>query len=141
MNKRISLLCLFMLTTFSGIFAAPINNYQELTYAMLAGNHFVIVLDLKQCTDNSEMPIGYFIPSTMLLMPASEKNAESLVTSHLQFTDHMGAPIYEYLKFRFYTDNRVEIRVARYDPQNFTLLSTPKTFYCSFGNGIKITSD
>lgn len=137
--KRLCLLSLMMmLAAFSNIFAAEIGSYQELTSAMQAGNHFVIILDLKQCTGKSNMPTGYFMPDSMLLMPATEATPESLTTSHLQFTDHLGTPTYEYLKFRFNSDNSVVIRIAIYDPQNFKLISTPKIFNCSFGNGIEI---
>lgn len=142
MMKRICLLSLvIMLTPCLNVFAAQIGSYQELMTAMDAGNHFVIILDLKQCTGKPNMPTGYFTPNSMMLIPATEATAERVVTSHLHFTDRSGNPAYEYIKYTFNSDNSVVIRTTTYDPQSFTPIGISHTFNCSVGNGIEIHSN
>jgi hypothetical protein len=122
------------------ISAAPIRSYQELTSALRQGDRFVIVLDLEKCSGKSGMPTGYFAPSAMMLVPATEKNLERVATSHLHFTDHTGTPAYEYTKYTFNSDNTVQVRTVFYDPATFKPVGTPHTFNCSLGNGVEINS-
>lgn len=140
--KKICLLSLVLtLTTFLNIFAAPIRSYQELTSAMRAGHRLVILLDLQQCTEKSGMPMGYFTPSSMMLIPATKVASERVVTSHLHFTDHSGSPTYEYVKYTFNADNSVMVRTVIYDPQSFKPIGASHTINCTFGKGIEINSD
>jgi hypothetical protein len=86
--KKICLASLVIgLATIANVFANPLHSYQELAAEMRAGNRFVILLDLQQCTGKSGLPTGYFSPSSMMLIPATETTLERVVTSHLQFTD------------------------------------------------------
>ena len=130
-----------MATAFLDVFAAPIHSYQELTSAMRSGNRFVILLDLQQCTEKSGMPMGYLTPTAMMLIPAKETTLERVVTSFLHFTDHLGDPTYEYVKFTLNSDNTVMIQTTFYDPQNFKPIGTAHTINCSMGKGIEIYSD
>lgn len=141
MKKICWLSLVITLTTFLNVFATPIRSYQELTAAMRRGNHFVILLDLQQCTGKSGMPLGYFVPSAMMLVSATEMSPERIMTSHLHFTDHSGTPTYEYVKYTFNSDNSVVIRTTFYDPQSFKPIGTAHTFKCSIDKGIEISSD
>jgi hypothetical protein len=134
--KKIWLLSLFIVFN---VFADPIRSYQELTSALRAGHQFVIVLDLQQCTGKAGMPMGYFTPNALMLIPATETTPEHVVTSHLHFTDHSGSPTYEYVKYTFNSDNTVMVRTTFYDPQSFKPIGTPHTFQCSVGKGIEVT--
>jgi hypothetical protein len=139
--KRICLLSLvIMATAFLDVFAAPIQSYEGLTSAMRAGNRFVILLDLQQCSGNSDMPMGYLTPTMMLLMPASDTNLERVMTSFLHFTDHLGYPIYEYVTCTFNSDDTVVVRMTFYDPQNFKPMGAIQPIDCSIGKGIEIYS-
>jgi hypothetical protein len=141
MKNRICLLSLLvMLTSCLNVFAAPIKSYQEFSSALDSGSHFVITLDLKQCTGNPNMPKGYFTPNGMMFIPATKTKMERVVTSYLHFTDQSGSPTYEYIKCTFNSDNSVEVRVAVYNPVNFTVIGSPQAFNCSIGQGIEINS-
>jgi hypothetical protein len=140
--KKIFLLNLIILLSSSfKVFGAPIHSYQELTSAIHLGNHFVILLDLQECTGKSSMPIGYFAPQAIMLKPETETSLAYVTTSNLHFTDHSGQPTYEYVKFTFNSDNTAEIKTTCYDPQNFNSRGTPHTFKCTIGNGVKIHSN
>src|SRR3990167_9883328 len=89
------------------VFGKPIHSYQELVTAMQAGNYFVIVTNFKKCTHQPELPIAYFTPTAMLLIPATVTTPEHIATSDLHFTDQAGKPIYEYIKYTFNQDNVV----------------------------------
>ena len=119
-------------------FAATIHSYEELTEAMRKGDRFVFLLDLAECTGKTGMPTGYYTPSAMMLIPATAKAPERVVTSHLQFTDHSGAPAYEYVKYTFHADDTVVVRTAFYDPQSFKPMGEPHMIKCSVGNGLVI---
>ncbi len=125
-----------MATTFLEVYAAPIQSYRELTSAIQEGKRFVFLLDLQECTGNPRMPIGYFTPTEMMLMPASETLPERVVTSFMHFTEQAGNPIYEYVKFTLSSDGSVAIRTTFYDPQNFKSIGTPHTLNCMMGEGI-----
>jgi hypothetical protein len=112
------------------------DSYQKLTSGIRTGKQFVILLDLQQCTGKSGMPLGYFVPSAMMLIPAKEGNPERVMTSHLHFSDHSGNPTYEYVKYTFYSDNSVVVQTTFYDPKSFLPLGPPHTFTCSIGKGV-----
>jgi hypothetical protein len=137
--KKICLLSLAILTAACiNACAATIHSYEELTEAMRKGDRFVFLLDLAQCTGKAGMPTGYYTPSTMMLVPATEKAPERVVTSHLQFTDHSGTPAYEYVKYTFHADNTVMVRTAFYDPQSFKPMGEPHMIKCTVDNGLVI---
>jgi hypothetical protein len=137
--KKICLLGLTIMAAMcSNAFAAPIHSYQELTSAMREGNRFVILLDLQQCTGKPGMPTGYFTPTAMMLVPATEKTPERVVTSLLHFTDHSGSPVYEYVKYTLNSDNTVAVRTTFYDPQNFKPIGEARTLQCSLGKGVEV---
>jgi hypothetical protein len=139
MTKKIGFLGLiFICVIFLKASAAPIQSYQELASAMRAGNRFVVLLNLQQCTGKSNMPIGYFIPSAMLLIPSTDTNAEYIATSHLQFTDYSGNPAYEYIKFTFNPDNSVIVRTLVYEPQTFKPTSPARIINCGLDKGVEI---
>ncbi len=123
------------------VFAAPIHSYQELTSAMREGNRFVFLLDLQECTGNPSMPIGYLIPTTMMLLPATQTASERVATSFLQFTDHSGNPTYEYVKFTLNSDDSVVVRTTFYDPKSFQPIGPVHTVNCSMGKGLEIFSE
>ncbi|MBS0651769.1 MAG: hypothetical protein JSR93_11470 [Verrucomicrobia bacterium] len=125
-------------SAFSTLFADPVGSYEELTAGIRTGEHFVLLLDLPQCTGNPRMPIGYFAPSSMMLIPGTETTPERVATSLLQFSDHTGKPAYEYVKFTIYADGKVTVRTTYYDPQTFTPIGTSHTIDCSLGNGLEI---
>ncbi|MBS0652517.1 MAG: hypothetical protein JSR39_03210 [Verrucomicrobia bacterium] len=123
---------------FSKISAEPIRSYQELTEAVRSGDRFVILLDLPQCTGNANMPMGYFAPNSMMLMPATATAPERVVTSLLHFSDHTGKPAYEYVKFTIHSDGSAIVRTTFYDPQTFTPIGPGHIVQCSIGHGIEI---
>ncbi len=139
--KKIFLLSLAMVAAFLNVFAGPIQTYQDLTSAIRAGNRFVILLDLQECTGKCGMPVGYWTPTVMMLIPASDATSERVATSFLHFSDHLGYPIYEYVKYTFHSDNAVTIRTTYYDPQNFKPIGATHTINCLMGKGIEIYSD
>jgi hypothetical protein len=141
MKKTCLLALAIMATVFLDAFAAPIHSYQELTSAMRSGDRFVILLDLQKCTGKSGMPTGYFTPAAMMLVPATEKTPERVVTSLLHFTDYSGSPTYEYVKYTLNSDNSVAIRTIFYDPQNFKPIGEAHIINCSLGKGMEIFSD
>lgn len=138
MKKRfvLSLLCLWT----SLVTADPIQTYQELASSMRAGNCFSVHLDLPKCTGNAALPLGYFIPEGMLLIPEAESVQEHIVTSYLHFTDFMGAATFEYVTCTFYPDNSVLIRILYYDPQNFQPKDRGQSIYCALGNGVSVSA-
>lgn len=140
--KKLSLLSfIFLLSIVANAFGASIHTYQELASAVRAGDRLVIVLNIQECTGKSNMPIGYFAPSKMMLVPASTANSERIVTSDLHFTEHTGSPSYEYTKYTFYPDNSVVIRTVIYDPLTFkTIDNTEHTVPCAIDKGINITT-
>lgn len=139
--KKICLLSfVVMATAFSDVFAAALHSYQELTSAMCAGSRFVLLLDLQQCTERPDMPTGYLTPTAMMLMPETETNSRRVVTSFLHFTDRLGYPAYEYIKFTFHSDNTVTVGTRFYDPQNFKSVGIAHTINCLMGKGIEIFS-
>lgn len=131
--KKLCLLSLFMmLTAFLG--AAPIQSYQELVSAMRAGKRFTILVDHKQ-------GLGYYTPSGMVLVPASENSLERIATSHLHFSDYPGFPIYEYVKYTFYSDNSAVLQMSTYNAQNFNPTAEPRVLNFTLGEGIKILTE
>lgn len=139
--RKIWLLSLVIMAAFLDVSAAPIRSFPELKSAIRAGNRFVMLLDLQQCTGKTGMPMGYLTPNAMMLIPATESTPERVVTSHLHFTDHSGNPTYEYVKFTLNSDGTVMIRTTFYDPQNFKPIGTPHTINCLMGKGLEIHSD
>lgn len=139
--KKIALSILIATLGFSvNAFAKPIHSYADLAAAMQAGNYFVILANLQQCTGKSGMPTGYFTPNAMLLVPATATTPEHIATSDLHFTDSTGNPTYEYIKYTFNPDNSVVIQTAVYNPQNFQPIGTANTINCAFGKGIEINT-
>lgn len=124
------LFSLFMMLT-AVLSAAPIQSYQDLVSAMRAGKRFTIIVDHKQ-------GLGYFTPTGMVLIPASENSLERVATSNMHFSDYPGIPIYEYVKYTFYSDNSAVIQISAYNAPNFTLISEPHVLNCTLGEGIKI---
>ena len=122
--KKLSLCCfIFLLSVITNAFAISVHSYQELASAMQAGNRFVILANLQECTGKPYLPIGYFVPSKMMLVPASDLGSERIVTSDLHFTDHTGHPTYEYIKYTFNSDNSVIIHTVIYDPLTFKAIN------------------
>lgn len=138
MKKLIWICFLFIFSTAVNAFALSIHSYQELASAMQAGDRFVVVLNIQECTGKSG-PIGYFSPSKMMLVPASATSSEYIVTSDLHFTDHKG-PRYEYTKYTFNSDNSIAIRTTIYDPLTFKPIADDHVINCSIDKGIRITS-
>lgn len=137
--QKLAFFCfIFILSTFGSAFAGSVHSYQELATAMNSGDRFVIVLNLQECTGKSNMPIGYFIPSKMILMPASNLSSERIVTSDLHFTDHMGNPLYEYTKYTFQSDDSVVLRTVNYDPVTFKPIGSEHVINCVVDKGISI---
>jgi hypothetical protein len=131
--KKLCLLSLFMvLTAFLG--AAPIQSYQDLVSAMRAGKKFTILVDHKQC-------LGYFTPSAMVLIPASENSLERVAASDLHFSDYPGYPVYEYVKYTFYSDNSAVLQMSVYNAQNYNLTGEPRVLNFTIGEGVKIHSE
>lgn len=128
MRKACLIFALFAIFTSS---AYEINSYQKFTSSIRAGDHFTILFEHEKCT-------GYFVPSSMLIIPASDKQQERVVTSHLHFTDHFGFPAYEYIKYTFSADNNVLVHVKVYDPVHFKEIGPPYDVECSLGTNIKI---
>jgi hypothetical protein len=127
-----------MATAFLNVFGSSINSYQKLRSEICKGKQFVILLDLQQCTGKPGMPMGYFIPSAMMLIPPTETTLERVTTSHLHFSDHTGNPAYEYVKYTFYSDSSVVVQTTFYDPNSFLPLAPPHTFTASIGKGVYI---
>jgi hypothetical protein len=142
MKRKIFILILSMMAALYGDLAAaaPIHSYKELVSAMCAGNQFVVVADFQRCTEKKEMPIGYFIPSSMMLVPANDTTPERVLTSDLHFSKHSSGPIYEYVKYTFNSDDSVLIQTTFYDPKNFNPIGTMHTIKCTLGEGIEIFS-
>ena len=139
MSKKLFFLILTILVTaFIKLTAAPIHSYQELKAAVCAGERFVIVVDLKKCSGNDGMPIGYFAPKAMMIVPSKETTLERVLTSDLHFSDHLSKPTYEYVKYTFNSDNTVVIHTTFYDPRDFSAFGTMHTVKSSLGNGIEI---
>ncbi len=115
--------------------AAVIGSYEELTTAMRAGARVMIEVDLGACMQNENMPVGYFSPSSMMIVPGAK---EHVVTSDLHFTDTSGRPAYEYVKYTFNSDGSVVVQVTALDPQSFKALAKPHTIICSLGSGVQV---
>ena len=130
-----------MAAAFLEVHAAPIQSYQELTAAIQDGKRLVFLLNLQECTGKPGMPIGYFTPTEIMLMPASETLPERVVTSFLHFTEQSGKPVYEFVKFILNSDGTIAIRTAFYNPQNFEAIGLPHTLNCRMGEGIEIQAD
>ncbi len=137
--KKICLLSLIL--TFSNLFSDQIESYQELISAIRAGNRFVILTDLQQCTGKASMPTGYLTPKAMMLIPTTETSQGRVVTSDLHFTDHLDKPTYEYVKYTSNSDGTVQIQTTFYDPQNFKPMGTAHTINCSLRKGIEIHTE
>lgn len=136
---KLNLFCfVFLLSAFANVFAGPVTTYQELAAAMRAGDRFVFLLNLQECTGKPNMPIGYFTPSKLMLVPASTSGMERIVTSDLHFTDFTGSPTYEYIKYTFNADDSVMIRTVMYDPLTFKPIGNPHIINCVLGKGISI---
>jgi hypothetical protein len=84
------------------------------------------------------MPLGYFAPNALMLIPATEAAAEHVTTSLLHFSDHTGNPTYEYVKYTFYSDNSVVVQTTFYDPKSFLPLGPPHTFTSSMDKGVSV---
>ncbi len=131
---------LILLLTVVRAFASPLNSYQELAAALSVGERLVILVNFEECIGKSG-PIGYFIPSKMMLVPASATSPERIVTSDLHFTDYAGNPIYEYTKYTFCPDESVVLRTVNYDPITFKPVGNAHVIHCTLGKGISIRSN
>lgn len=127
------LLALFLIMT-AFVEGAQICTYQELVSAMRTGKRFVILVDHNK-------GIGYFTPTGMVLIPASENGSERVATSNLHFSDYPGFPIYEYVKYTFYADNSVTLQMSAYNAQNYNPISEPRNLTFTIGNGIQIHTE
>lgn len=137
--KKFSLFCFtFLLSIAVNAFGTSLHTYQELSSAVRAGDRLVLVLKLQECTGNSNMPIGYFTPSKMMLVPASATSSERIMTSDLHFTDHTGSPSYEYTKYTFNPDNSVVVRTMTYDPLTFKPIKPEHVINCALDKGVSI---
>jgi hypothetical protein len=140
MSKKKILLSLIAISLTLNAFANPIHSYQSLVSAMHAGNYFVILSNLQQCTGKSDMPTGYFTPNAMLLVPATATAPEHIATADLHFTDGTGNPNYEYIKYTFNPDNSVVIRTTVYNPQNFQPVGTDHVIHCALDKGVEVNT-
>lgn len=129
---------LFSLITVLSVFADPIRSFEEFKNAMQEGKRFVILLDISQCSNNSIGHKGYFAPTSIMYVPETERLPERILTSHLHFSDHTGAPSYEYVKYTFFADNSATIRTAFYEPGTFLQKNAAYTVQCAIGKGIEI---
>ncbi|HEY5236620.1 MAG TPA: VirK family protein [Rhabdochlamydiaceae bacterium] len=138
--KKVFLFSLaIMATAFLNVFGSSINSYQKLRSGICKGKQFVILLDLQQCTTGKPgMPMGYFAPSAMMLIPPKEGSPERVMTSHLHFSEYGGNPTYEYVRYTFYSDDSVVVQSTFYDPKSFLQLVPPHTFTTSIGKGVFI---
>lgn len=118
------------------MFAGEVGSYEELADAMRAGERFTFVVNLQEMTCNFSMPIGYFVPSKMMLIGAVDHQDEKIVTSDLHFTDCLGIPTYEYVKYTFAPNNILHIRLVVYST-TFEPLAE-HVINCTIGNGVKI---
>lgn len=126
---------IFVLALCSKCKGAPVESYEELTSAMRSGNQVMIEVDLAACMQNKAMPVGYFTPNALMIVPGAK---EKVVASDLHFTDHSGRPAYEYVKYTFNADESVLIEVSVYDPVTFKQLSKPYTISSSLGQGVNV---
>ena len=118
MKNKICLLSFFMmLNGFFNLSAAQIHSYQELKSAILAGNRFVILVNMQECSGKGGF--GYFAPKAMMLLPPRDKFLERVLTSDLHFSNYSGSPTYEYVKYTFNSDNTVTIDTSFYEPNDF----------------------
>lgn len=139
MMKKLAILCTcLLLLAVSNVEAAAIGSYQKLVSALESGGQFVVELDLSVCTGQPGMPTGYFTPSSLMHMPASETAKDRIVTSDLHFTDQSGAPAYEYIKYTFRDDDSVTVTITTYNPQTFKAIGQTHTINCTLGGGIQI---
>ena len=139
MMKKFGVLCTCLLLLIAtSIEAASIGSYQKLLSALESGSQFVIELDLSLCTGQPGMPTGYFTPSSLMHMPASDTAKDRIVTSDLHFTDQSGAPAYEYIKYIFREDESATVSITTYNPQTFKAIGQTHTINCALGGGIQI---
>lgn len=138
MKNKCLLSFLAIVFIFSNAFADRIHSYPGLVEAMRAGDYFVVLIDMQECTGNPNMPVGYFTPSKMLLIPSVGGNPERIVTSDLHFTDYSGSPTYEYTKYTFKPDNTVAIRTTLYDPLTFKVIGKEYEINCTLDNGLEL---
>lgn len=124
----------FFLLVSAILSAAPIQSYQELVAAMRLGKRLTILVEHNQ-------GLGYYTPNAMILIPASENSLERVATSNLHFSDYPGFPIYEYVKYTFYSDNSAVIQITAYDSQNFNPIRDPHTLNVAIGKGIQILTE
>ena len=122
----------------STISAQEIASYQEFASALRTGERFIFVIDMQDCTGNPGMPVGYFSPTKLMLMPAKGENAEKIVTSDLHFTDYPGNSIYEYTKHTFKPDDTVSIRTVLYDPVSFKPIGKEYEIHGALNQGVKV---
>ncbi len=134
MMKKLYALALLLMQV--GLFAGEVGSYEELADAMRTGERFTFVVNLQEMTCNFSMPIGYFVPSKMMLIGAVDHQDEKIVTSDLHFTDCSGIPTYEYVKYTFAPDNTLHIRLVVYSTTFVPLAE--HDINCSIGNGVKI---
>ncbi|MCE5293006.1 MAG: VirK family protein [Chlamydiales bacterium] len=137
MMKKILCMCLLLFAA-SNVDAAAIESYQKLVSTLEAGSQFVIELDLSVCTGQPGMPTGYFAPSSLMHMPASDTAKDRIVTSDLHFTDQSGAPAYEYIKYTIRDDDSVTVSITTYNPQTFKTIGQTHNINCTLGGGIHI---
>ena len=137
--KKVFLFSLaIMIAAFLNVFGYSINSYNGLKHAIWDGQQIVILLDIQKITKTSGSHLGYFIPSSMMIVPGTGSIPRHVVTSQLHFTDRSGVPTYEYVKYTFYENNSVKVEITFYDAKTFTPLESPHTLHCSFGQGIKV---
>lgn len=132
MKKEFLLILIVALIPIRAVFGEPIHSFEELKSALCAGKQFVFIGDFKECTGDAGMPVGYFTPASMMLV------GERIITSHLHFTDYLGYPAYEYVKYTFTSDNSVCVQTTIYDARNFIVQGIPHTVSCTIGSGFTI---
>ncbi|MBS0637500.1 MAG: hypothetical protein JSS12_08305 [Verrucomicrobia bacterium] len=128
----------FLITLSATLSAAAVGSFDELTDAIQSGKQITIALDLERCMDKPGMPKGYFMPTALMHLPASETVQEHISTSHLQFTDQAGAATYEYVKYTIFKDGSVEVKVNFLDPKTFKSQAATHTVHCELGKGINV---
>ncbi|SRR5581483_218532 len=122
----------------SSAFAQEVTSYQDFASALRAGERFLFVIDMQECTGNAGMPLGYFSPNKLLLMTEKGENSERIVTSDLHFTNYPGNAIYEYTKYTFKSDDTISIRTVVYDPVSFKPIGKDYEIHAKLNQGIKV---
>ncbi len=103
------------------------------------GHQFTALVEFQKCTGQSSMPMEYFTPSAIMLMPVTEKTLEFVVTSHFHFSDLLGFPVYEYVRYTFSSEEGVEVRTTLYDSMSFKQPGPSYTISGFIGSGVEIT--